>query len=153
MPPPLGLMRTNWKDSVIPQSLTNCSTPPLGLMRTNWKRFLQVLIPACNSYISPPLGLMRTKWKPLIGVYSPLCQGLPPAFAWRRINGNYLHCYKGGSKISPLPPPSPEGELMETLKRNRQNQLPSFPPPSPEGELMETKLLVRLVGLNKTAKK
>ena len=43
---------------------------------------------------------------------------------------------------------------METFDSSRMflNNV-TDPPPSPEGELMETILLVRLVGLNKTAAK
>ena len=37
------------------------------------------------------------------------------------------------------PPPSPEGELMETIALpSKRKAVESFPPPSPEGELMET---------------
>ena len=51
------------------------------------------------------------------------------------------------------PPPSPEGELMETFGKLANSSLNLYPPPSPEGELMETIDRVRLVGLNKTAEK
>ena len=37
----------------------------------------------------------------------------PPAFAWRRINGNLVVQFF--FNISQIPPPSPEGELMETM--------------------------------------
>ena len=36
------------------------------------------------------------------------------------------------------PPPSPEGELMETSNSARAEAGGLSPPPSPEGELMET---------------
>ena len=52
------------------------------------------------------------------------------------------------------PPPSLEGELMETPSETRTlNIRYSYPPPSLEGELMETFQPVRLVGLHKTAVK
>ena len=37
-----------------------------------------------------------------------------------------------------FPPPSPEGELMETKGSKDHRNVFSSPPPSPEGELMET---------------
>ena len=37
-----------------------------------------------------------------------------------------------------VPPPSPEGELMETINSAFSDSTGFSPPPSPEGELMET---------------
>ena len=48
-------------------------------------------------------------------------------------------CLCVGSKHYLDPPPSPEGELMETSRiKSRHNFFLLNPPPSPEGELMET---------------
>ena len=46
---------------------------------------------------------------------------------------------KTNEMLPEVPPPSPEGELMETTRGGQNLDLTShIPPPSPEGELMET---------------
>ena len=55
-------MRTNWKGIQYAFSnLLNELTPPLGLMRTNWKERAAFCCTLMKP--TPPLGLMRTNWK------------------------------------------------------------------------------------------
>ena len=62
-PPPIGLIRINWKRSPVSSLRDYLISPPIGLIRINWKLNLDKRTVVFHQDDAPPIGLIRISWK------------------------------------------------------------------------------------------